>query len=104
MIFQFKSKDEAHSIMDKGPWMFGGITLSFNYDALILFSIRTKYPKFWFGFDFKVYRSLCEMKWDLEWPSYNEQTLSDTRLDYAQVCIELNVLSFIVYNFQLKCK
>jgi hypothetical protein len=68
MIFQFKSEDKAHSIMDNGPWILGGKTLFFNHDALILFSIRTKYPKFWFGFDFKVYRSLCEMKWDLEWP------------------------------------
>lgn len=62
--------------------VWGERPLSFNHDTIILFSIRIK-----------------SQRW-----LYDEQTLNNTRLNYAQVYIELDASLPMAYNFLMKCR
>ncbi|KAJ6408657.1 hypothetical protein OIU84_011896 [Salix udensis] len=111
ILFRFKTEDELHEVLGKGPWMFGGKNIilqqwhphySFDKSKITTLPmwIRLK------GLPFPLWttQGLSHAASMVGKPlSCDEHTHEYTRLDYARVCVEVDATLPYVHHFEIDC-
>ncbi|KAB5521999.1 hypothetical protein DKX38_026318 [Salix brachista] len=111
ILFRFKTEDELHEVLGKGPWMFGGKNIilqqwhphySFDKSKITTLPmwIRLK------GLPFPLWtkQGLSHAASMVGKPlSCDEHAHECTRLDYARVCVEVDATLPYVHHFEIDC-
>ncbi|KAJ6392524.1 hypothetical protein OIU84_029086 [Salix udensis] len=110
-IFRFKTTDEMHAVMAKGPWMFGGknIVLQQWHPHFCFDKNKISKMPVWIrltGLPFPLWtkQGLSLVATMVGRPlSCDEQTFNGTRLDYARLCVEVDANMPYVQQFEIEC-
>ncbi|KAB5519918.1 hypothetical protein DKX38_024237 [Salix brachista] len=109
MLFMFKTEPEMQAVMEKGPWLFGGKAImlqqwhpSYKFDkdriSKLLVWIRLQGLPFplWTQAGLNLAASMvgCPLSCD-------SQTYNCTRLEYARLCVEIDVSLPKVTHFEI---
>ena len=111
MIFRFKTEEEMHAVMEKGPWMFGGKNIilqqwhpRYNFDkskiSTLLVWIRLHGLPFplWSKQGLSLVASMVGRPL-----SCDELTYNCTRLEYARLCVEIDASLPVIKSFDIEC-
>ena len=109
MIFQFTTAAEMHTVLEKGPWMFGGKNIvlqqwhprfQFDKNNISMLPVWVRLH----GFPFPLWsKSRLSMAASMVGRplSCDESTYTCTRLDYAWVCVEVDASLLYVHEFEI---
>ncbi|KAG6746524.1 hypothetical protein POTOM_051065 [Populus tomentosa] len=86
MIFRFKTEEEMHTVIEKGPWMFVWIRLH-----------GLPFP-LWSKQGLSLAASMVGRPL-----SCDESTYTCTRLEYARLCVEVDANLPFVHSFEIDC-
>lgn len=110
MIFRFKTEDELHTVLEKGPWMFGGKNII----------LQQWHPRFQFDKNKITTLPVWVRLHGLPFPLWSKQGLSlaasmvgrpflcdeltynCTRLEYARLCVEVDATLPFVHRFEIE--
>ena len=108
-LFRFQREEQMQSVLERGPWMFGGKTMILQqwHPQFIFDKNRISKLPVWvrihgLPFSFWSRKGLSVVASMMGRPlSCDESTFCCTRLDYARVCVEIDVAQPFIKNFDL---
>ena len=111
MIFRFKSEEEMHVVLDKGPWMFGGKNIilqqwhpRYNFDKSKISTLPVWIRLHGLPFPLWSKQGLSLAASMVGMPlSCDELTYNCTRLEYARLCVEIDASLPFVHSFAIDC-
>ncbi|KAG6780113.1 hypothetical protein POTOM_012965 [Populus tomentosa] len=109
MIFRFNTEENMHSVLEKGPWMFGGKNIilqqwhpRFQFDKNKISTLPVWIRLHGLPFPLWSKQGLSLAASMIGRPlSCDEQTYNCTRLEYARVCVEIDAALPYVQNFEI---
>ncbi|KAJ7009374.1 hypothetical protein NC653_000138 [Populus alba x Populus x berolinensis] len=109
MIFRFNTEENMHSVLEKGPWMFGGKNIilqqwhpRFRFDKNKISTLPVWIRLHGLPFPLWSKQGLSLAASMIGRPlSCDEQTYNCTRLEYARVCVEIDAALPYVQNFEI---
>ena len=112
LIFRFKTEDQVHSILERGPWMFGGKSIvlqqwnpHFSFDKNRISRIPVWVRLHGLPFPLWSAKALSTISSMVGRPlSCDKMTYERTRLSYARVCVEIDAEYSPVHEFDIRCK
>ncbi|KAG6794317.1 hypothetical protein POTOM_003562 [Populus tomentosa] len=110
MIFRFNTEENMHSVLEKGPWMFGGKNIilqqwhpRFQFDKNKISTLPVWIRLHGLPFPLWSKQGLSLVASMVGRPlSCDEQTYNCTRLEYARVCVEIDATLPYVQNFEIE--
>ncbi|XP_034915333.1 uncharacterized protein [Populus alba] len=110
MIFRFNTEENMHSVLEKGPWMFGGKNIilqqwhpRFQFDKNKISTLPVWIRLHGLPFPLWSKQGLSMAASMVGRPlSCDEQTYNCTRLEYARVCVEIDATLPYVQNFEIE--
>ena len=109
IIFRFNTEDEMHTVLEKGPWMFGGKNIilqqwhprfQFNKNKISTLPVWVRLHGLPFPLWSKQGLSLAASM--VGHPlSCDELTYGCTRLEYARLCVEVDAALPFVHSFEI---
>ncbi|XP_031279764.1 uncharacterized protein LOC116138167 [Pistacia vera] len=111
-IFRFRDEDVVHSILERGPWMFGGKCIilqqwhaQFTFDKSCISRVPVWACLHGFPYPLWSHKGLCMVSSMLGRPLSSDKTTSErTRLDYARVCVELDATKPLRRHIEFQCR
>jgi len=110
MIFRFKTEDELHLVLEKGPWMFGGKNIilqqwhpRFQFDKNKITTLPVWVRLHGLPFPLWSKQGLSLAASMVGRPlSCDELTYNCTRLEYARLCVEIDATLPFVHSFEIE--
>ena len=111
MIFRFKTEEEMHAVIEKGPWMFGGKNIilqqwhpRFHFDKSKISTLPVWIRLHGLPFPLWSKQGLSLAASMVGRPlSCDESTYTCTRLEYARLCVEVDATMPFVHSFEIDC-
>jgi hypothetical protein len=111
MLFRFKTEEELHAVLEKGPWMFGGKNIilqqwhpRFKFDKSKISTLPVWIRLHGLPFPLWSKQGLSLAASMVGRPlSCDELTYSCTRLEYARLCVELDAALPFIHSFDIDC-
>nr|TKR85033.1 hypothetical protein D5086_0000251720 [Populus alba] len=111
MIFRFKTEEEMHAVMEKGPWMFGGKNIilqqwhpRYNFDKSKISTLPVWIRLHGLPFPLWSKQGLSLAASMVGRPlSCDELTYNCTRLEYARLCVEIDASLPVINSFDIEC-
>ncbi|KAJ6978457.1 hypothetical protein NC653_026764 [Populus alba x Populus x berolinensis] len=111
MIFRFKTEEEMHTVIEKGPWMFGGKNIilqqwhpRFQFDKSKISTLPVWIRLHGLPFPLWSKQGLSLAASMVGRPlSCDESTYTCTRLEYARLCVEVDANLPFVHSFDIDC-
>jgi len=109
IIFRFNTEDEMHTVLEKGPWMFGGKNIilqqwhprfQFNKNKISTLPVWVRLHGLPFPLWSKQGLSLAASMVGRPL-SCDELTYGCTRLEYARLCVEVDASLPFVHSFEI---
>ncbi|KAJ6865740.1 hypothetical protein NC652_037302 [Populus alba x Populus x berolinensis] len=109
MIFRFNTEEEMHSVLEKGPWMFGGKNIilqqwhpRFQFDKNKIATLPVWVRLHGLPFPLWSKQGLSLAASMVGRPlSCDELTYSCTRLEYARLCVEVDAALPFIHSFEI---
>ncbi|XP_031253530.1 uncharacterized protein LOC116111493 [Pistacia vera] len=110
-IFRFRDEDAVHSILERGPWMFGGKSIvlqqwhaHFSFDKSCISKVPVWAHLHGLPYHLWSQKGLCMVSSMLGRPLLSDKTTSErTCLDYAWVCVEIDAAKPLKCHFEFQC-
>jgi hypothetical protein len=111
MIFRFKTEEDMHAVLEKGPWMFGGKNIilqqwhpRYNFDKSKISTLPVWIRLHGLPFPLWSKQGLSLAASMVGRPlSCDELTYNCTRLEYARLCVEIDASLPFVHSFEIDC-
>ncbi|KAJ6861930.1 hypothetical protein NC652_038914 [Populus alba x Populus x berolinensis] len=111
MLFRFKTEEELHAVLEKGPWMFGGKNIilqqwhpRFKFDKSKISTLPVWIRLHGLPFPLWSKQGLSLSASMVGRPlSCDELTYSCTRLEYARLCVEIDAALPFIHTFDIDC-
>ncbi|KAJ6999305.1 hypothetical protein NC653_010103 [Populus alba x Populus x berolinensis] len=111
MLFRFKTEEDLHAVLEKGPWMFGGKNIilqqwhpRFKFDKSKISTLPVWIRLHGLPFPLWSKQGLSKAASMVGRPlSCDALTYSCTRLDYARLCVELDASLPFIHSFDIDC-